>query len=144
MLYKQSKIPYFMYHLFSTVYSALFDFFSIPEEMTIQWLYFAGFDQKVISMYPFLQLMKIYSIHKNTMNQLLYIIVIIHQNASINVVGKCLKISYCCVFLNNLIWKIKVINFIQMQFKYAYHIYANKFLKKINIYILCLVLAGIF
>ena len=36
LLYKQSKIPYFMYHLFSTVYSALFDFFSIPEEMTIQ------------------------------------------------------------------------------------------------------------
>ena len=67
---------------------------------------------------------------KNAMKQLLYIIVIIHQNASINVVGKCLKISYCCVFLNNLIWKIKVINFIQMQFKYAYHIYANKFLKK--------------
>ena len=27
LLYKQSKIPYFIYHLFSTVYSALFDFF---------------------------------------------------------------------------------------------------------------------
>ena len=59
---------------------------------------------------------------KNTMNQLLYIIVIIHQNASINVVGKSLKINHCCVFLNNLIWKSK-----------SYQFYPNKiYFKKLQ------------